>query len=95
MVVFFMCFEMICQVADPLGQERDLHFGRTRICFVLPEIGDNLLFSLRVQGHFLFSFLVRAPVQGVRQRGVIIFIGISRVNLELSSTRSPWPKTSN
>jgi len=39
-----MTLEMLGKLVDPLGQERDLHFRRTRISLVSLKIADDFLF---------------------------------------------------
>ena len=43
-VVFLVRLEVLGEVVDALGQERDLYFGRTGVAVVLGEAGDDLLF---------------------------------------------------
>ncbi len=46
MVIFVMTFEVFSQVADTLGEDRNLHFRTARIAFGLGVVLDNLLFLL-------------------------------------------------
>ena len=51
-VIFFVNLEMLGQVGDPLGQNRDLHLRGTCIAFMGSEISNDFLFFLGSQ-HFL------------------------------------------
>src|SRR5687768_382394 len=42
---------MLGQAVDALGQERDLHLGRTGIAFVGAELLDQALFAVKRQRH--------------------------------------------
>lgn len=45
MEVFAVSAEMLGQVIDPGGKNRDLDFGRSGICIVSLELGDDFWFS--------------------------------------------------
>jgi hypothetical protein len=48
-----MGVEMLPEVVDPLGDQRDLHFGRTRILVVDLVVSDDLLFLLDGNRHLI------------------------------------------
>src|SRR4030066_2415875 len=52
--------QMIRDHVDPLGEERDLHFRRTGVRIVQPELADDVLFLLRHYAHFSPSFSLMA-----------------------------------
>ncbi len=47
MMVFLMNFEMFGQVSDPLAEERNLDFRRSRVTLVEPVLLDNCFLLLR------------------------------------------------
>ena len=57
MVVVLVELQVLVQVVDPLGQQSDLHFGRTGVAFMLRIGGDDLGL-----GHGILLFL---PVSGI------------------------------
>eukprot|EP01155_Anaeramoeba_flamelloides_P012104 Anaeramoba_flamelloidesa330576_19.p3 GENE.a330576_19~~a330576_19.p3 ORF type:complete len:141 (+),score=7.95 a330576_19:1100-1522(+) len=50
-------FEVILQVADPCGKQRDLNFGRTGIGFRSTEFRDDLSLHLFCQHLYVNSFI--------------------------------------
>jgi hypothetical protein len=46
-MVLLVCFEVIGQVGNPLAQDSDLNFGRTRVRVVVAELTDQLGLSRR------------------------------------------------
>src|SRR5690606_16567817 len=59
MVVLVVILEMLGEVADPFGQDRDLHFGRSRVVLVTGIALDNLLLLFGGNRHL---FTPRYPV---------------------------------
>src|SRR5829696_5711456 len=51
MIVLREAAEVLCQVADPLGQERDLDLGRPGVTVLDGELGDDLLLLLPRERH--------------------------------------------
>ena len=54
-LIMFMNFEMSGQVIDAPGQDRDLYFWRTCVCFVNTGIFDDSCFSFVCQCHACYS----------------------------------------
>lgn len=54
MVVFFVEFEMVGQLGNALGQDRDLDFGTTRITLSGREFFDDFTFGVSFQ-HILLG----------------------------------------
>jgi|ERR1019366_10013175 hypothetical protein len=50
-MVFHVRLEMLGEVRDALGQERDLDLGRPGVVVVRLELGDDFEFFFGVQGH--------------------------------------------
>ena len=55
MVVLGVALEVLGQVPDPLGQDRDLNFRRTGVAFGAGVILDEFLAAFRSDRH-VFSF---------------------------------------
>lgn len=51
MVVFFVGLEVVGQIVDPLGEDRNLYFRRARIAFFNGEFLDELLLSFSSNRH--------------------------------------------
>ena len=54
-MVLLVCFEVIGQVGNPLAQNSDLNFGRTRVRVVVAELTDQLGLSISGQCHALLA----------------------------------------
>ena len=46
MMIFLMELEMLGQIRDPIGQDRDLHLGRACIALVGTELLDQTLLTV-------------------------------------------------
>src|SRR5690606_17510735 len=55
MVVLVVILEMLGEVADPFGQDRDLNFGRSRVVLVTGIALDNLLLLFGGNRHLFHS----------------------------------------
>src|SRR6185503_10486072 len=42
-IIFLVCLEVLGQFVDSLAEKRHLHLGRTCVCLMRTEVGDNLL----------------------------------------------------
>jgi hypothetical protein len=51
MIVLLVGLEVLGQVLDPLGEDRDLHLGRARIAFGGGMVLDERLLALRGNRH--------------------------------------------
>ncbi len=51
MMIFRVRLEMLGQVGDALGEQRNLDLGRTRITFMLTELMDDFGLALGIQSH--------------------------------------------
>lgn len=51
MMVMLVLAEVIREQVDPLGQERDLNFRRTRVRFMNTKVADDLFFLDLLQRH--------------------------------------------
>jgi hypothetical protein len=51
MIVFLVCLEMFGQIADPFGQNRYLHFGRTRVLVIYLKPADQFLLGFLGNAH--------------------------------------------
>ena len=56
MMIFSMNLEMLGKIIDALAQERDLHFRRSGITLMNPELLDNPLLLLWSNSHVLRFF---------------------------------------
>src|SRR5690606_11378139 len=52
-VVLVVILEVLGQVADPFGKDRDLHFGRTRVTLRAGVIGNDFLLLFGGNRHSL------------------------------------------
>src|SRR6478672_10910438 len=59
MVVLRMGFEMLGQVVDAFGQDRDLDLGRTRVVLALSMFLDQRAFALGGNRHRLTPYRLR------------------------------------
>jgi len=50
-VIFFITFEVLGQIFDPLGEQCDLYFRRTGIVLSPSVLSDDFLFLRRIQSH--------------------------------------------
>ena len=55
MVIFNMNLEVLGEMIDALAQQRNLHFGRTGVRLMNPELLDDVLFLLFSDSHILRS----------------------------------------
>ena len=51
MEIMFVSAEMISKSVDPLGEESNLHLGRTGIIIMCAELGDDGLFLFGLKRH--------------------------------------------
>ena len=63
MVILDMILEVLSKMLDSLAEQSDLHFGRTGIRLMNPELLDDFLFLLWSNSHdlrffSLFPFLI-------------------------------------
>ena len=65
-MVFLVHFEVLGQRVDPVGEDRDLYLGRTRVALVRLILLDKLLFLfLRNHNNHLFDYFLSLSVRRV------------------------------
>ena len=47
-VVFHVLLQMLGQFIDPLGEQSDLHIGRTRVALMHPKVGNRFGLSFHI-----------------------------------------------
>ena len=57
-VVLLVSLKVLGKLSDPLTQDRDLHFGRTRVCLVDPVLPDHPALNVCRQCHLEWTLLV-------------------------------------